>query len=92
MKQVAAKRGAAGATLYDEQGALMAPGFAASPMDTTGAGDNFNGGFLFGMLAGWPAERCLQIGNACGALSVRVVGGVGGYRTLADVEAFMAAA
>ncbi len=91
VRRVAVKRGAAGATLYEGRGALTVPGFVATPVDTTGAGDNFNGGFLFGMLAGWPAGRCLMLGNACGAMSVRVVGGVGGYAGLAEVEAFMGA-
>jgi len=88
--RVAVKRGAGGAAVYDTLGKVSAPGFAVEAVDTTGAGDNFNGGFLFGTLAGWPVERCLRLGNACGALSVRVVGGVGGYAGLAEVEAFMA--
>jgi len=88
--RLAVKRGATGATMYERQGSVSIPGFPVQAVDTTGAGDNFNGGFLFGTLAGWPVERCLRLGNACGALSVRVVGGVGGYAGMADVEAFMA--
>lgn len=91
MGRVAVKRGAGGASVYDGNGETSVPGFLVQAVDTTGAGDNFNGGFLFGMLAEWPVERCLRLGNACGALSVRVVGGVGGYAGLAEVEAFMAA-
>ncbi len=89
-KQVAVKRGAAGATLYDRRTEISVAGFPARPVDTTGAGDNFNAGFLFGLLAGWPAERSLRLGNACGAMSVHVIGGVGGYGGMPDVEAFMA--
>jgi len=87
--RVAVKQGADGATFYDRHTEVSAPGFTVEAVDTTGAGDNFNGGFLFGTLSGWPVERCLRLGNACGALSVRVAGGIGGYASLGEVEAFM---
>lgn len=88
--RVVVKRGPAGATMYDGRTSVEVAGFEMAAVDTTGAGDNFNGGFLFGFLCGWPAKRCLRLGNACGALSVRAVGGVGGYTGLANVEAFAA--
>ena len=40
-------------------------------LDTTGAGDAFDAGYLASMLAGNPVERSLAIANACGALSTR---------------------
>jgi len=45
------------------------------PIDGTGAGDAFNGGFLHGYLAGWPLEDCLRAGNICGALCTTGAGG-----------------
>jgi sugar/nucleoside kinase (ribokinase family) len=88
--RIAVKRGAAGATLYTREGVVTAPGFPVQAIDTTGAGDSFNGGFLAGCLAGLPPENCLRLGNACGAMTARVVGGVGGYANWNEVEAFMA--
>jgi sugar/nucleoside kinase (ribokinase family) len=45
------------------------------PVDATGAGDAFDGGFLHGYLAGWPLEECLAAGNVCGALATTGAGG-----------------
>jgi sugar/nucleoside kinase (ribokinase family) len=47
-------------------------------MDTTGAGDAFNAGFLAGLLRGLPVRRALRLGNAVGAMSTRAIGGLDG--------------
>jgi sugar/nucleoside kinase (ribokinase family) len=42
--------------------------------DTTGAGDAFQGGFLYGYLNGYSVEKAAQLGNACGYLKSRNIG------------------
>jgi len=45
--------------------------------DSTGAGDNFDAGFIYGFLNNMGPERSLHIGNICGAKSVEYLGGAG---------------
>ena len=55
---------------------LSAPAPRVRAVDTTGAGDAFNGGFLFALLRGYPARECLRIGNFVGARSTLAAGGI----------------
>jgi sugar/nucleoside kinase (ribokinase family) len=61
------------------------PAEPANVLDTTGAGDCFNAGFLAGWLGELPLEQSLVLGNLCGA---RAVEAFGGYRGCPDATAF----
>ena len=54
-------------------------------VDTTGAGDAFNGGFLHALLGGAEPAACLALGNRVGALSTRAAGGIGSLPSRAEV-------
>jgi sugar/nucleoside kinase (ribokinase family) len=64
-------------------------GVAADMVDTTGAGDSFDAGFLAAWLGGEPLERALAIANMCGALSTRTLGGTGAQPTMAEVTTML---
>jgi sugar/nucleoside kinase (ribokinase family) len=82
---VAIKRSAEGSIGLDGGEVREAPAEPANVLDTTGAGDCFNAGFLVGWLAGLPLEQSLTLGNLCGA---RAVEAFGGYRGCPDATAF----
>ena len=66
-----------------------APAYPVKAVDTTGAGDSFNAGFVCGFLRGLPMEDCLKYGNGCGALSVTKLGGNTGFPMLNELEAWI---
>ncbi len=71
------KDGANGAWIAHEGTIHHAPAIDAGPVvDTTGAGDSFNAGFLYGwVVEGAPLQTCARYGNICGGISVTAVGG-----------------
>jgi len=84
LRRVAMKLGSRGSMLLiDDEIILQAPHRPdwLDPIETTGAGDAFNAGFIYGCLQGHTARRCLEIGNLCGALSTRGPGGIGSFPT-----------
>jgi len=85
---VIVKCGADGALARRGAEIARAPSIVVPVLDTTGAGDCFNAGFLDGYLRGEPLERCLRRGNICGGLSTTARGG-GAVPTAAQVEAWM---
>jgi sugar/nucleoside kinase (ribokinase family) len=52
----------------------IAPKAAGVAVDTTGAGDLWASGFLFGLANGYPLEKCGELGSACGSEVCRVIG------------------
>jgi sugar/nucleoside kinase (ribokinase family) len=83
---VVIKRGALGALAWTAGGPVAVPGLPASPVDTVGAGDSFNAGFLAGHLDGADVESSLRLAAACGALSTRAAGGTAAQPTLSEAR------
>ena len=78
------KLGAAGALTHDGCRLVRVSAPAVTVVDTVGAGDTFDAGFLCGRLLGWEVSRSLALGVACGSLSVGGPGGVGAQPTLEE--------
>lgn len=79
------KLGANGSRWISPRGTVEEVAPKVSPVDTTGAGDAFNAGFLAGLLSGLPARRALRLGNTVGARSTRAMGGLDGLPRLEEL-------
>ena len=69
------KLGRRGALYLSKQAVLRAPARRVRAVDTTGAGDAFNGGYLAALIRGAEAGACLRAGNDAGARSTKKAGG-----------------
>jgi sugar/nucleoside kinase (ribokinase family) len=79
VRVLAVKKGKTGAIVCTEGKTYIHKGFEVKAIETTGAGDSFNAGFLHKFLEGADWETCLCWGNACGANAVTALGGTGAF-------------
>ena len=79
---VAVKQGAQGALAAKGKTLIQSKPIPANVVDTVGAGDSFDAGFLYGYLKHWPMEKALKLATACGAISTQSAGGTTGQATL----------
>lgn len=89
------KQGAAGAVAMRGAWEYEVTESAALPVDVidpAGAGDSFDAGFLYGLLAGWPLRETLDLAVACGSLSVTGIGATAAQPTLDEARAALIAA
>jgi Sugar kinases, ribokinase family len=80
-----------GAVIYCEGQFLKSPAYTAPGgcKDTTGAGDAFRGGFLYGMLSGEDIETSMKFGNAVAAMKCSALGARPGLPTLQQLKTFL---
>ena len=85
--------GAAGAVVYCDGTFIESPGFEAPGgcRDTTGAGDAFHGGFLYGLLTGENIETSLKLGNAVAAIKCSALGARTALPISSELDAFLGA-
>jgi ribokinase len=83
------KAGSAGAYLAAKDRFVHIPPFPVNPVDTTGAGDTFNGAFAFALGKGLAVEEAVGFANAAAALSTLHEGAQTGMPREAQVLSFM---
>jgi sugar/nucleoside kinase (ribokinase family) len=87
---VAATLGSEGVLAYFQEQYIHSPAFAIECRDTTGAGDAFHGGFIYGLLAGLGVEETLRFANAVAGLKCRALGARTALPSVAEVNALLA--
>jgi len=86
----AATLGQEGVLAFDGKQLLHAPAYCVPVVDTTGAGDIFHAGFIYGLLQDWPLDRQLGFACAAAALNCTAVGARGGIHPLDDIANLIA--
>ena len=86
---VIVKCGADGALARSGKQIWHSPALKVDVVDTTGAGDSFNAGFLAAHLRGEPIKTCLRWGNISGGLSTTRRGGTSAVPTLEQLESLL---
>jgi sulfofructose kinase len=88
-KLAAATLGEQGVLAWDGKGFHHAAAYQVAVADTTGAGDIFHAGFIYGLLQGWPLERQLNFACAAAALNCTGEGARGGIQSVEAIESLM---
>lgn len=83
------KRGASGCICRQGNEIISIDALPVTVVDTTGAGDNFNCGFLLGQLRDFTLAQSLRAGIICGSLSVQGYGGASTSPTLDELLVYM---
>ncbi|PWW20544.1 2-dehydro-3-deoxygluconokinase [Cytobacillus oceanisediminis] len=89
IKDLVIKDGANGSKLFRDGKWTRAESFLVTPIDTVGAGDGFDAGYVYGWLNGFSKERLLKFANGVGALVTTVSGDNEGLPYLNEVNAFI---
>jgi sugar/nucleoside kinase (ribokinase family) len=86
---VAVTLGDQGVIAYHQGVYIHSPAFKIECRDTTGAGDAFRGGFIYGLLHHMSVAETLRFANAVAGLNCRGLGARGGLPTLEEVQTLL---
>jgi sulfofructose kinase len=88
----AATLGESGVLAWDGKQLTHSAAYRVKVADTTGAGDIFRAGFIYGLLSDWPLDRQLDFACAAAAMNCMAQGARGGIQPVAAIEKLMATA
>lgn len=86
IKHVIIKAGPEGSYVFGEQEHFHMKALPVKVVDATGAGDNYVGGFLSGLLQGFSLYKCSQYGTVCAAACVGKIGAGGGVQSREEAD------
>ncbi len=88
-RRTVVKLGHAGAMTLENDQPVRVPAPRVEPLDPTGAGDNFNAGFLHAWLKKRPIHEALKLAVAYGSFSTKAIGGTGAQPTELEALEFL---
>ncbi len=83
------KLGVNGALLCQAGHIFKQPSLPVKVVDTIGAGDSFDAGFIYGYLSNWEPSLTLKLATICGSLSTREAGGTGAQPMLEEARQYL---
>lgn len=89
IKNIIVTLGEKGCFLYNKNGGKLFKAFKVQAVDTTAAGDAFNGAFCVGLLNNEPLEKCIMLAQAAGALATTKYGAQPSLPSLREVNKFL---
>jgi sugar/nucleoside kinase (ribokinase family) len=89
VETLAIKLGEAGALGIRGDQKVRVPTIAVKIVDTIGAGDSFDAGFIYGYLHKWNLDKVLRLACVCGSLSTQEPGGTEGQPTLDEAMKYV---
>lgn len=75
-----------GVCYHDGEKFIHVDGYKSEVVDTTGAGDTFNGAFAYAISKEYPIENAMRFANIAASISIEMIGAQGGMPSLAQVE------
>ena len=89
VEAAAIKLGKDGALGISQSQKIQMSSIPVRVVDTVGAGDTFDAGFIYGYLNDWGLEKSLRLACVCGALSTQAAGGTAAQPTLEEALKFL---
>lgn len=82
------KCGSQGSILFQKDGTTLeaSPFLNTEVIDTIGAGDSFNAGFVYSYVKGYSLAECQRLGNLTGAINTTAAGGIGAFTDKNEIE------
>jgi sugar/nucleoside kinase (ribokinase family) len=86
---VGVTQGKRGSLIRTKEKSFFQPAFNVPVVDTTGCGDVFHGGFIYGILKNWPIEVTAEFASAVAAIKCKKLGGRAGCPSFEKVKDFL---
>ena len=86
VKTAVIKLGSQGYIAKDSENYYQGDSLSMNFKDSTGAGDNFDAGFIYGFINNFVVEKSLRVANICGAKSTGYLGGVGNKEKFSELK------